>query len=214
MRRCEVPRGGLVRLWLFVAALAVASLGVGHAVAEGAATASVRNANQTLSALLKKKVEPGSAEEKALSKEVTSKLSSFLDVDELGRRAMKDHWDKLTPEQKQEFSKLLRELVESNYVKALRSQLEYDVAYVGESTKDSAVSVATEVRSTKNGRKRTMSIDYVLHQSDSAWRVFDLVTDGVGLVQNYRSQFNKVIAKEGVAGLLERMRKKSLEGKQ
>jgi phospholipid transport system substrate-binding protein len=59
-----------------------------------------------------------------------------------------------------------------------------------------------------------MSIDYVLHQSDSAWRVFDLVTDGVGLVQNYRSQFNKVIAKEGVAGLLERMRKKSLEGKQ
>jgi phospholipid transport system substrate-binding protein len=74
--------------------------------------------------------------------------------------------------------------------------------------------VATEVRSTKNGRKRTMSIDYVLHENDNAWRVFDLVTDGVGLVQNYRSQFNKVIAKEGIAGLLERMRKKSLEAKQ
>ena len=208
----------LVRMVVFVAALAVAillppALGAREAFAEGAATASVRKANQTLSELLKKKVEPGSAEEKALSREVTSKLTSFLDVDELGRRAMKDHWEKLTAEQKKEFSKLLRELVEANYVKALRSQLEYQVAYVGESTKDSAVNVATEVRSTKSGRKRTMSIDYVLHQDAGAWRVFDLVTDGVGLVQNYRSQFNKVIAKEGLAGLLERMRKKSLESK-
>ena len=91
---------------------------------------------------------------------------------------------------------------------SLRSQLEYEVAYVGESAKDSGVSVATEVRSSKNGRKQTLSIDYVLHENANAWRVFDLVTDGVGLVENYRSQFNKIIAKEGVAGLLDRMRKK------
>ena len=186
-------------------------LGATTATAEGAATASVRKANQTLSELLRKKAEPGSAEEKALTKEVTARLSTFLDVDELGRRALKDHWAKLTEEQKKEFSKLLRQLVEANYLKALRSQLEYSVAYVGESPKDSAVSVATEVRSSKNGRKQTMSIDYVLHENANAWRVFDLVTDGVGLVENYRSQFNKVIAKEGVAGLLDRMRKKKLE---
>lgn len=194
--------------------LVAASLGFGtaNAAAEGAATASVRKANQTLSELLRKKADPGSAEEKALTKEVTSRLSTFLDVDELGRRALKDHWAKLTEEQKKEFSKLLRELVEANYVKALRSQLEYAVTYVGETPKDSGVSVATEVRSTKNGRKQTMSIDYVLHENANAWRVFDLVTDGVGLIENYRSQFNKVIAKEGVAGLLDRMRKKKVEG--
>ena len=195
--------------------IVTASLGVGLAVrpaaAEGAATASVRKANQTLRELLRKKAAPGSVEEKALTKEVTAKLSTFLDVDELGRRALKDHWSKLSDPQKKEFSELLRELVEANYVKALRSQLEYEVAYVGESPKDSGVSVATEVRSTKSGRKQTMSIDYVLHENASAWRVFDLVTDGVGLVENYRSQFNKVIGKEGVAGLLERMRKKKVQ---
>jgi len=196
---------------LFVlTALSILVLGAEPALAEGAATASVRKANQTLSDLLRKKAAPGSAEEKALTKEVTNKLSSFLDVDELGRRALKDHWSKLSDEQKKEFSKLLRELVEANYVKALRSQLEYEVNYVGEAPKDSGVSVATEVRSTKSGRKQTMSIDYVLHQNASAWRVFDLVTDGVGLVENYRSQFNKIIAKEGVTGLLDRMRKKKL----
>ncbi|HVR21011.1 MAG TPA: ABC transporter substrate-binding protein [Polyangiaceae bacterium] len=189
-------------------ALSMLVLGAQPALAEGAATASVRKANQTLSDLLRKKAAPGSAEEKALTQEVTNRLSSFLDVDELGRRALKDHWSKLSDEQKKEFSKLLRELVEANYVKALRSQLEYEVKYVGEAPKDSGVSVATEVRSTKSGRKQSMSIDYVLHENASAWRVFDLVTDGVGLVENYRSQFNKIIAKEGVTGLLDRMRKK------
>lgn len=195
-------------LWAIFVALFVVAIGPRAFAAEGAPTATVRQANRTLTELLRKKAAPGSAEEKALAKEVTQKLAGFLDVDELGRRALKDHWDKLTDEQKKEFSKLLRELVEASYLKALRSQLEYDVAYVSESPKDSGVSVATEVRSVKNGRKQTISIDYVLHQNQSAWRVFDLVTDGVGLVQNYRAQFNKVIAKEGISGLLERMRKK------
>jgi phospholipid transport system substrate-binding protein len=196
---------------LFVLTTLVAvGLTVPALAADGPATESVRKANQTLSELLRKKAAPGSAEEKALTKEVTTRLSTFLDVDELGKRALKDHWSKLSEQQRKEFSTLLRELVEANYLKALRSQLEYEVAYVGEKPKDSGVSVATEVRSTKNGRKQTMSIDYVLHQSANTWRVFDLVTDGVGLVENYRSQFNKVIAKEGVAGLLDRMSKKKV----
>ena len=56
-----------------------------------------------------------------------------------------------------------------------------------------------------------MSVDYVLRKEGDTWRAYDLVTDGVGLVENYRAQFNKIIAKEGVAGLLERMRKKKAQ---
>jgi phospholipid transport system substrate-binding protein len=194
----------------FASALVVLALGVRSAHAEGAATTTVRKANATLNELLRKKAPPGSAEEKNLARDVTSKLSGFLDVDELGKRALRDHWDKLSDQEKKEFSTLLRELVEASYLRALRSQLEYDVTYVSETAKDANVRVATEVRPQNGKRKQTISIDYVLHQDQSAWRVFDLVTDGVGLVENYRSQFNKVIAKEGVGGLLARMRKKKL----
>lgn len=180
--------------------------------AEGAATVTVRRANDTLKELLKKKVPPGGPEEKKLTSEVTTRLGTFLDVDELGRRALRDHWSKLNAEQRRDFTKLLRELVEANYLKALRARLDYEVAYADEATTSSGVRVATEVHALRNGRKQTMSIDYVLHKQNDDWRVFDLVTDGVGLVENYRSQFNKVIAKEGVDGLLARMRKKKLEG--
>jgi phospholipid transport system substrate-binding protein len=195
-------------VWLLVATLFVLALGTGTARAAGAATGTVRKANDTLTELLRKKAAPGSPEEKALATQVTGKLSSFLDVDELGRRALRDHWSKLTDAQKKEFSTLLRELVEANYLRALRSQLDYKVSYLSETSTDSGVRVATEVSSVKNGRKQTISIDYVLHENNDSWRVFDLVTDGVGLVENYRSQFNKVVAKEGIDGLLARMRKK------
>jgi phospholipid transport system substrate-binding protein len=180
--------------------------------AEGAATATVRRANDALRDLLRKKVPAGGAEEKKLTSEVTNRLGSFLDVDELGRRALRDHWSKLGADERREFARLLRELVEANYVKALRSRLDYGVSYLDESASGSGVKVSTEVTALRNGRKQTMSIDYVLHRQNDDWRVFDLVTDGVGLVENYRSQFNKVIAKEGVEGLLARMRKKKLEG--
>jgi phospholipid transport system substrate-binding protein len=181
-------------------------------IGEGAATATVRQANDTLRELLRKKASPGSDEEKKLTKEVASRLGTFLDVDELGRRALRDHWSKLSADQRREFTKLLRELVEANYLKALRGRLDYDVLYRDETTTNAGVRVATEVTALRNGRKQTMSIDYVLHRENGDWRVFDLVTDGVGLVENYRAQFNKVIAKEGVDGVLARMRKKKLEG--
>ena len=178
--------------------------------ADGPATATVRQANDTLHALLRRKVTPGSPEEKQQASEVTAKLQNFLDVDELGRRAMRDQWSKLKPAQQAEFSKLLREIVEGHYLRALRSELDYDVAYLGEKPHENEASVATELRVTRKGKKQVISVDYTLRHDKGAWRVFDIVTDGVGLVENYRAQFNQVIAKEGVEGLLTRMRKKSL----
>ena len=178
--------------------------------ADGPATATVRQANDTLHALLRRKVTPGSPEEKQQASEVTAKLQNFLDVDELGRRAMRDQWSKLKPAQQAEFTKLLREIVEGHYLRAVRSELDYDVGYLGEKPHDDEASVSTELRVTRKGKKQVVSVDYTLRHDKGAWRVFDIVTDGVGLVENYRAQFNQVIAKEGVEGLLARMRKKSL----
>ncbi len=194
----------------FLVTVLVLTLAVVSQAADGPATATVRQANDTLHALLGRKVTPGSPEEKQQANEVTAKLQSFLDVDELGRRAMRDQWSKLTPAQQSEFSKLLREIVEGQYVHALRSELDYEVAYLGEKPHGDEATVSTELRVTRKGKKQVIGVDYALRRDKGAWRVYDIVTDGVGLVENYRAQFNQVIAKEGVEGLLARMRKKSL----
>lgn len=179
--------------------------------ADGDGTATVRAANQTLQTLLKKNAAAGSAEEKKLTAELNDKLRGFLDVDELGRRALGENAKKFSAEELAEFTRLLREIVEANYLRAMRSQLEYEVAYNKESTEGTNLRVATTVKTKGKGPQRTIDIDYVLHKDGNALRVFDLVTDGVGLVENYKSQFNRIIVKEGAAGLLTRMRKKAVK---
>lgn len=178
---------------------------------DGPGTSAVKSANEKVSALLAQKPEPGSPAEKKLASEISAQLAGFLDIDELGQRALGQHWKALTPAQRKEFSSLLRELVEGNYVKALRSNLSYQVKYLDEKEQGDSRVVSTELQLQRNGRPETMSVDYALRKRGNDWRAYDLITDGVGLVENYRAQFNKIIAKEGVPGLLERMRKKKAE---
>ena len=176
---------------------------------DGPGTKAVKAANATINKLLSKKVEAGSQDEKDLAAKVTTSVHDFLDIDELGKRALSDQWDSLSAQQQSEFLELLRGLIEDSYVKGLRANLEYKVSYTGEKKQDDGTRIVnTEIKTKRHGHPYTVKVDYVRQQSGKTWKAFDVMTDGVGLVDNYRTQFNKIIAKDGVDGLLEKMRKK------
>jgi phospholipid transport system substrate-binding protein len=194
----------LVLLMLFVATPAFAA-----DAKTGPGTASVKAANDKISTLLKQKPAAGSKEEKELATKVTTSVRDFLDIDELGKRAMVDQWAKLTPAQQTEFLTTLRSLIEDNYVRGLRANLQYTVDYTGETTdKDGNVIVTTTINTKRKNRTMKISIDYVLKKDGDKLKAWDVKTDGVGLVENYRTQFNKIVEKEGFAGLIAKMKKK------
>ena len=175
----------------------------------GPGTQAVKSANETIAALLKQKVAPGSKEEKDLAAKVTTSVRGFLDIDQLGKRAMVDNWPKLSKAQQDQFLALLRALIEDNYVRGLRANLEYQVDYTGESTdKDGNVVVTTKINTKRKGRPYTIAVDYVLVKDGDKLRAWDVKTDGVGLVENYRTMFDKIIDKDGFDGLIAKMKKK------
>jgi phospholipid transport system substrate-binding protein len=175
----------------------------------GPGATAVKSANDKIANLLKQKPAAGSKEEKDLAAKVTSSVRDFLDIDELGKRAMADQWDKLTPAQQTEFLTTLRALIEENYVRGLRANLTYTVNYTGETTdKETNVLVTTVINTKRKGRPFKIQIDYVLKKQGDKLKAFDVKTDGVGLVANYRTQFNKIVEKEGFSGLIARMKKK------
>jgi ABC-type transporter MlaC component len=187
---------------MFVAAPALAD-----APKAGPATAVVKTANEAISALLKQKAAAGSKEEKDLAAKVTTSLRGFLDIDELGKRAMSNQ--KLTPKQMTDFLGLLRSLIEDQYIKGLRSNLEYQVTYAGESPdKDGNLVVETKIETKKKGRAYTIAVDYVVKKEGDKYRAWDVKTDGVGLVENYRTMFDKIIGKDGYDGLMKKMKEK------
>lgn len=179
------------------------------AIKAGPGIAAVKAANDTISAQLKQKVPQGSKEEKDLAAKVATSVRGFLDIEQLGKRAMVDNWPKLTKAQQEQFQKLLRDLIEENYIKGLRSNLTYQVEYVGETTdKGGNIVVATKVKTERKGRPYTIAVEYVLVKDGDKLRAWDVKTDGVGLVENYRTMFNKIIAKDGFDGLIAKMKKK------
>ena len=175
----------------------------------GPGTDAVKQANDQITGLLKQKVAAGSKEEKDLAGKVTTSVRDFLDIDELGKRAMVDQWSKITPAQQTEFSNTLRSLIEDNYVKGLRSNLEFTVDYTGESTDDAGnVVVVTQINTKRHNRPYKIEVDYVLKKEGGKLKAWDVKTDGVGLVENYRTMFDKIMDKGGFNDLIDRMKKK------
>lgn len=198
---------------LVVLAVALVLAPLSAVAADGPGTKAVRSANDTIAGLLKQKAPAGSEAEKKLAAKVTVSVRDFLDIQLLTERALADHWAKLTPAQRTEFLDTLRALIEDQYVKGLRANLDYQVSYLGEAPgANGTIVVKTEVAAKKRGRPIKIAVDYVLVDQGGKLRAFDVKTDGVGLVDNYRAQFNKIIAKEGFDGLLARMKKKRASG--
>lgn len=180
----------------------------------GPGTAAVKSANDTIAGLLKQKAAPGSKEEKDLAAKVTTSVRGFLDIDQLGKRAMADNWSKLSKAQQDQFLTVLRALIEDNYIRGLRANVEYQTEYVGESSdKDGNTTVATKINTKRKGRPYVIEVDYVLVNDGGKLRAWDVKTDGVGLVENYRAMFNKIMSKDGFDGLMAKMKKKQ-EGAQ
>jgi phospholipid transport system substrate-binding protein len=172
-------------------------------------TTAVKQANDKISSLLKQKATPGSKDEKELTAKVTASVRELLDIEELGKRAMVDQWSKLTADQQNEFLSTLRALIEDNYVRGLRANLEYTVDYTGESAdQDDNLVVATMINTKRHGRPYKIEVDYVLRRQGDKYKAWDVKTDGVGLVENYRTQFNKIVERDGFAGLIAKMKKK------
>lgn len=208
-RRAQITlrhKGLNVRFTNVMAVLLVVVLGHGRALA-GPGTDAVRKTNETIRMLLAQEVEPGSDEANLLRTQIAHEISLLLDTDAVGRQAVQDHLGTLTKKQLEEFQDLLGALIAQSYTAAVQSQVRYEVDYLDESGEDNRV-VVTEVRTMRRGRPYHFTITYRLHKRDGAWRAYDVVTDGASLVRNYRSQFNRIIAKEGYQGLLARMQKR------
>ncbi len=162
----------------------------------------IRTKHNKVRAVLKKPDTPKRAEE------LTVLLGEFLDYDRLTRLSLDKEWAKRTPKQRARFVSLLRQLVERQYQRNMESTLKYKVKWVGTEPIETGVKVKSSARSVTKKRQPPVSIDYSMSPAGNEWRVFDIFTDEVSLVKNYKRQFRRVIKEEGWSGLIARMEKK------
>jgi phospholipid transport system substrate-binding protein len=59
-----------------------------------------------------------------------------------------------------------------------------------------------------NNKGEEFAVDYRLLPSGGDWKIYDVVIENISVVNNYRSQFNRVIAKSSFEDLLQKLRDK------
>jgi phospholipid transport system substrate-binding protein len=128
----------------------------------------------------------------------------FDDV-ELSRRTLARNWNSLTTAQRQEFVQLFRQVLEKAYVdKILAYTYEKIVCDREVKLADNQSEVLTRVVTAS----KEIPISYRVIRKDAGWKVYDVVIENVSLVQNYRTQFSEILAKNSPEQLLEILRKK------
>ena len=147
--------------------------------------------------------QPGKAEERRQMLERA--VGSRFDYQEMSRRALGAPWNGLSDPEKQEFVGLFRTLLMNSYADKIETYSGDGVQYLNERTEKEFAEVRTKVLTGKT----EIPLDYRLINKANDWRVYDVVVDGVSLVNNYRGQFTKIIKSSSYADLVEQLRKKS-----
>ena len=128
-----------------------------------------------------------------------------FDYLEMSRRSLGASWNQLSDKDKQEFVDLFRTLLTNTYADRVETYSGDGVKYLNERTEKEYAEVRTKVLSGKT----EIPMDYRLLNKSNDWRVYDVVVDGVSLVNNYRGQFSKILRTSSYPELVDQLRKKS-----
>ena len=132
----------------------------------------------------------------------------IFDYPDTARRALGPHWNPRTPQERQEFIRLFADLLDRAYIGKIELYQGEKVRYVGETINGDDATVKTRIV-TKKGSE--VPVDYRLHLKDGRWLVYDVVIEGVSLVSNYRTQFNKIVQTESYQVLVQKLKAKEAE---
>jgi phospholipid transport system substrate-binding protein len=187
-----------------VSVLALSLTSVGSAFA-GGATDVVKSKQTALFDLIKQST-PES------EKKVATLFDEMLDYQALSEGSLGTEWAARTDVEKAQFSDLLKQLVRKGYERNLKKILNFGVDYVSEDAAGDAVMVKTQAKSKTDAREEPVEIVFKLAQKGGTWRVQDIVTEGVSLVSSYRSQFTKIVKKDGFPALIQKMKDKLAKG--
>jgi phospholipid transport system substrate-binding protein len=133
-------------------------------------------------------------------------LHERFDFTEMAKRSLGSEWRNRSPEEQKEFVKLFTHLLERAYLDKIESYNGENFQYLKEREDDNNYAqVDTKIVDNKG---QEFSINYRLYNMKGDWKVYDVVIENVSIVNNYRSQFTRVLATSSYEELVNRMKGK------
>jgi len=134
-------------------------------------------------------------------------IDERFDFRAMSQRTLATNWKKASDAEKQEFTDLFSQLIQSSYVGKLEAYTNETVEYVTEKVKGRKALVETMIKTAS----ADIPLNYKMYSKDGNWLVYDVIIEGVSLISNYRSSYQTIVKKEGFDGLMAKMKAKIKE---
>jgi len=178
-----------------------------HTAVAGASPAAdqLKQTVEKVQAILSDKSLKGPAKTDERRQQLRDVMNSRFDYEEMAKRSLGPEWQKRTSEEREQFVTAFTRVLEGGYFDTLDSYNGEKVRFVGDRQDNDVAEVQTKITDNKG---QDYAVNYRLHNVNGDWKVFDVVVENVSLVNNYRSQFSRVLAKSSFQDLIEAMNQK------
>ena len=132
-------------------------------------------------------------------------LAAIFDYEEMAKRALGSHWRQRTPAEQEEFVKLFQDFLERVYSEKMFLYAGEKVRFGREVIDNEFAQVESTIIQPKG---EEIAVVYKLRQVNGQWKVYDAIVENISIVNNYRSQFDRVISSSSYEELVKRLREK------
>jgi phospholipid transport system substrate-binding protein len=133
-------------------------------------------------------------------------LNPIFDYEEMAKRALGTHWRRRTPAEQEEFVKLFRDFLERIYSDKVDLYGGEKVRFGREVIDKEFAQVESTIIKPKG---EELAVIYKLRQLNGQWKVYDAVVENISIVNNYRSQFDRIISSSSYEELVKRLQEKA-----
>jgi len=157
--------------------------------------------------------DPGLKDRKAARMEfIMNIVETMIDWQEATKRALGIHWKKRTPQEKEEFVLLFKNLLKRTYSDKLDLYSGQEIVFDSEKIDDDYALVKTKIIDKKQGTD--VAVEYRLLKNGERWLTYDISIEGISVLNNYRVQFDEIIVSSSYDDLVKKMKKKQGIGSQ
>ena len=172
----------------------------GIAAVEESPVEIIKNRNKTVEEIIGNKDEV-KGETKERLKDI---INSFMDFNELSRRALGKYWKERTKQEKRDFANVFQQLIRNSSVKKLEIYQADRMVYEEPEINGSKAKVTTIAYK----KRKQFEITYKMHKVDNEWKTYDMEIDGVSTARSYRDSFYKQIAKTSYKEMYDKLVKR------
>ena len=130
--------------------------------------------------------------------QISAVIYERFDIQSMSQSILATNWKSATPEERRQFVDYLSQYIESTYRSKIEAYTNQKVQYLGETINGDRAVVVTAIQTDETD----IPVNYKMKKNNDEWFVYDVVIEGVSMINSYRRTFSTIVKNEGMDGLL------------